>query len=396
MSASRPSPSIASDDPTAFTKGGNSADHLAQLATLGPISIRNFALLTLSIFASIFMLNWAKTILVPIALSVLIAYSLDPVVSWLKRQCYLPRFMGTGLLMLALLGVITFASYALQNQTTEFLDRLPQAVENASRSWRSPSPSAGVIEKVNETAKQIEKATEEATGGQETDPEVTRVRIEEPVFSFRGFLWSSYPGALAFLGQSATVVILVYLFLVTGHLYKRKLVKLVGPSMSRKRIMLLILNDLNGQIKRYLFVLLISGIFVGVVTWLGLWWIGLEQAVLWGIVAGIASAIPYLGPAVVFVATFLVGLLQFGSLTVALVAAIITLVVTSFQGMVLTPWLTSKTSRINAVTVFIGLLFWGWLWGPLGLLMGTPLTIIFKVCCDHISNLRGMGILMED
>ena len=161
-------------------------------------------------------------------------------------------------------------------------------------------------------------------------------------------------------------------------------------------MMLLILNDLNRQIKRYLFVLLISAIFVGVFTWLAFWWVGLEQALLWGIVAGIASAVPYVGPAVVFVATGLVGLLQFQDLAAAFGVAMLSLVVTGIQGWLLTPWLTSQASSINALTVFLGLLFWGWIWGPVGLLVGTPLMIMLRVCCDHISNLRGLGQLLGD
>ena len=368
------------------------------LAVVGPVNIRNLALLVLLLLASVVMLSWARTILVPIAAALLIAYALDPLVLWQQRFLKIPRIIGATLVLTLILGSVAYASYLFQFRATDFLDRLPQAVRNATRSLRLNHPYAepGMIEKVKETAEEIEAATEEAGGGDDTPPDVTKVQIEEPAFELSSLVWHNYEGALTSAGQAFTVAVLVFLFLICGPAYKRKLVRIAGPPFRRRRMMLLILNDLNRQIKRYLFVLLISAIFVGVFTWLAFWWVGLEQALLWGIVAGIASAIPYVGPAVVFVATGLVGLLQFQDLAAAFGVAMLSLVVTGIQGWLLTPWLTSQASSINALTVFLGLLFWGWIWGPVGLLVGTPLMIMLRVCCDHISNLRGLGQLLGD
>jgi len=368
------------------------------LAVVGPVNIRNLALLALLMLAVVVMLSWARAILVPIAAALLIAYALDPLVLWQKRFLRIPRFIGAALVLTLILGSAIYVSYMLQFRALDFLDRLPQAVRNATRSLRVNHPYAepGMIEKVQETAEEIEEATEEAAGGDNTPADVTKVQIEEPAFELSSLIWRNYESALTSAGQAFTVVVLVFLFLICGPAYKRKLVRIAGPPFRRRRMMLMILNDLNGQIKRYLFVLLISAIFVGVFTWLGFWWIGLEQALVWGIVSGIASAIPYLGPALVFIAVGLVGLLQFQDLAAAFGVAFLSLVVTSIQGWMLTPWLTSQASRINALTVFLGLLFWGWLWGPIGLLVGTPLMIMLRVCCDHISNLRGVGELLGD
>ena len=368
------------------------------LAVVGPVNIRNLALLALLMLAVVVMLSWARAILVPIAAALLIAYALDPLVLWQKRFLRIPRFIGAALVLTLILGSAIYVSYMLQFRALDFLDRLPQAVRNATRSLRVNHPYAepGMIEKVQETAEEIEEATEEAAGGDNTPADVTKVQIEEPAFELSSLIWRNYESALTSAGQAFTVVVLVFLFLICGPAYKRKLVRIAGPPFRRRRMMLMILNDLNGQIKRYLFVLLISAIFVGVFTWLGFWWIGLEQALVWGIVSGIASAIPYLGPALVFIAVGLVGLLQFQDLAAAFGVAFLSLVVTSIQGWMLTPWLTSQASRINALTVFLGLLFWGWLWGPIGLLVGTPLMIMLRVCCDHISNLRAVGELLGD
>jgi predicted PurR-regulated permease PerM len=104
--------------------------------------------------------------------------------------------------------------------------------------------------------------------------------------------------------------------------------------------------------------------------------------------------IPYLGIAVIFAATSILALVQFGTITMGLAVGVISLIITTIQDRWFTPWLTSRTTNLNAVVVPVGVLFWGWLWGPIGLIVATPILIIIKTCCDHIENLTSLGELM--
>ena len=133
---------------------------------------------------------------------------------------------------------------------------------------------------------------------------------------------------------------------------------------------------------------------MGVLTWLAFLALGVEQAGFWGVLAGVASAIPYLGPFLVLVGTGVAAFIQFGELEMSIVVAGTSLAITSVQGYLLTPWLTSHISSLNAVAIFIGLLFWGWLWGPVGLVVATPILMIVKSLCDHVVNLRPVGELL--
>lgn len=363
---------------------------------VGPIDVRSTALALLSVLAIIFTLRWAEGVLLPLVFSVLLAYALDPVVGTLERL-WLPRWLGAALLLLAILVVSIYGSFPLRAQAIVMLDKIPAAVQQMRLTMRLSRYQAeeGVIEKVQEAAEEIQKAAEEAGGSQPlAPPGVTRVRIEQPGLNLSGYVWWGSQEVLAVVGQMATVVILVYFFLASGDLYKRKLVRITGPTLTNKKITVQILDDFNHQIRRYLFVLLLSCIFVGVLTWLAFVWIGLEQAPLWGVIAGIGTVVPYLGPALVFAATALAGLLQFETVTMALAVGAISLVIAGIQGWFLTPWLTSRASSINTVAVFVSLLFWGWLWGAMGLVVAAPIMIIVKVCCDHIENLRPIGELL--
>lgn len=362
----------------------------------GPIDIRSATLVLLALFATLLMLHWTQAVLVPLIFSILVSYSLDPIVSTLERL-KMPRWLGATLLVALFIGLVGYASYTLRDQALLLLDKIPKAVQTLSYSLQAnpATPREGVIEKVQEAAEEIQKAAKAAEGSDApSHPGVMKVEIVEPGIKLGEYVWWGSLGALAFLGQLATVVILVLLFLISGDTYKRKLVKITGPTLSKKKITVQILDDINMQIRRHLSVLVVSGIFVGLATWGALWWIGLEQAALWGLIAGVASTVPYIGPAAVFAATAVVALAQFGTITMGLAVGATTLLITSIQGYWLTPWLTSRTSSINAVVVFVGLLFWGWLWGPIGLVVATPLLIIIKVCCDHVENLSTLGELM--
>ncbi len=135
---------------------------------------------------------------------------------------------------------------------------------------------------------------------------------------------------------------------------------------------------------------------VAIGTWLAFRYLGLEQAAAWGVLAGVFNSIPYFGPVLVTGGTAVVGFLQFGSLEMAAVVAGASLLVTSLEGFLLTPWLTSRAARMNAVAVFVGLLFWGWVWNVWGMLLAVPMLMVVKTICDHVEDLKGVGELLGE
>ena len=124
--------------------------------------------------------------------------------------------------------------------------------------------------------------------------------------------------------------------------------------------------------------------------------IGMEQAAVWGLLAGIFNSIPYFGPVVVTAGTAAAGFVQFGTIKMAAIVGGISLVITSLEGYLLTPWLTSRGSRMNAVAIFIGLLFWGWVWNIWGMLLAVPMMMVLKAVCDHIEDFKEVGELLGE
>ncbi len=142
--------------------------------------------------------------------------------------------------------------------------------------------------------------------------------------------------------------------------------KLTGPSLSRKKITVQIIDEIREQIGVYLRTLVLVSTIVGIATWLAYMAVGMPNAAVWGLLAAVANAVPYIGPTLVAGAASVMAFSHFGTVGQALLVGGIQLVITSLEGFVLTPHLMSRSARMNPVAMFVGLLFWGWLWGAWG------------------------------
>jgi predicted PurR-regulated permease PerM len=194
--------------------------------------------------------------------------------------------------------------------------------------------------------------------------------------------------------QAPIVVLLTYFLLASGEHFRRKLLQLVGPSLSAKKDAVRMLEEIDVQIQRNLFATLGANVLIGLGTWIAFEALGVQAAGVWGVGAGVLHFIPYLGPVVFAIASGLAGFLQFGTAAGAFTVAGVSLLVATAIGSFLMTWLQSRFARVNAAVLFIALLFFGWLWGVWGLLLGAPLLAIAKVVCDRVEPLKPIGALL--
>ena len=358
-----------------------------------PVSIRSLSLVLLALFASVFVLQWAKAVFIPLMVGLILSYALSPVVNWLEAR-RVPRWLGAMVLLLVILGTTAGAAYSLKDEALKLVDSLPAAAQKFRQTMKgSPAKSDSTLQNMQKAATQIEQAAKEGAPADvaTTSRGALRVVVESPRFNVTDYLWTGTLGLIALVSQVVVVIFLTYFLMVSGDTFRRKLVKMAGPSLSSKKITLQALHEITGQIQRYLQVQLFTSAAVGVLTGTALWFIGLENAAVWGIAAGILNLVPYVGSLVIAVATALVGFLQFGSLNMAFLVGGASLFIHTIIGNLITPWLTSRASRMNPVAVFVGLLAWGWLWGVWGLLLGMPILMIVKSVCDRVDDLKPVG-----
>ena len=356
-----------------------------------PVDVRNVSLVILAILASLFVLQWARAVLIPIMLSVLFSYAFSPFVNWLEHR-RVPRWLSSAVLLLGILGSMGSGAYLLRLEAAQLIEALPAAAQKLGQALRSSSgKSTSALETVQKAAAQIEQATRDSAAVTGPNRGATRVVIEAPRFNIKDYLWTGSLGLLALIGQTAVVVFLTYFLMLSGDTFRRKLVKLAGPSLSKKKITLQALHEIAEQIQRYLQVQLLTSLLVGVLTAGALTFLGLDNAAVWGVVACVLNLVPYIGSLVTAAASALVAFLQFGSINMAMAVGGASIVIHTLVGNLLTPWLTSRASRLSPVAVFMGLLAWGWLWGVWGLLLGIPILMMVKSVCDRIEDLKSIG-----
>jgi predicted PurR-regulated permease PerM len=197
-------------------------------------------------------------------------------------------------------------------------------------------------------------------------------------------------------GQVLSVLFLTYFLLAAGDLFRRKLVHVVGPSLTNRKTALKILNDIHALNQRYFAVVLAINIIIGIVTGIALRLLGLDHALVWGAVAAVLHMIPYLGVALLAAIVALDAYVQFSTLQMALVAGVIPIAISFVLGVWLQAVLMARAARMNAPVVFISLLFWGMLWGAWGLLLAMPIMATLKTIFDHIESLNKFGDLLGE
>lgn len=366
--------------------------------TPGRTPVGGLPLTILATIALIFSLQWAKAFLIPLVLGILIAFTLNPVVSWLERM-RLPRIVATSLVMLALLGSSTMVAISVYNEAESIMDELPMASYKLANAFkRINNGELGTLDKLRSAANTLKEAASPA--GPEAviagnAPAAPTAPIA-PDINLNDLLWTGSVSAAAFLGQMSMVLFLVFFALLSGNTFKRKLVKLTGPSLSRKKITVQILDDINSSIQKYMLMLLVTNVLLGLISW-AIWHaIGLDNPGAWAVAGALLHIIPYFGSLLAAAATGFAAFMQFDSFSMMLLVAAITLGVASFVGMLVATWMTGRIAKMNATAVFVALLFGAWLWGVWGMLLCVPTIMVIKVISQHVEDLEPLAELLGD
>jgi predicted PurR-regulated permease PerM len=384
------------DNPITSVEGPSDAaapDGLV-LATRGAAPV---ALAVLAVIAVVAALYLARAFFVPLLIGILASYSLRPAVEWLASW-HIPRPLGAALVLAAVVAGSSWAVFSLGDDAAAVIETLPEAARRMRGHVsvaRAGGPSA--LNKIQEAASELEGAATDATG--DGKPAKAKRpgpagREAEPSAWLRDYMLAQSALLFTVAAQAPIVLLLAYFLLASGEHFRRKLVRLAGPTLSRKKDAVRILDEIDVQVQRYLLATVGANVLVGLVTWLAFEALGMEHAGVWGVAAGILHFIPYLGPVLFAIASGVAGFMQVGTVLGAFAVAGASLLVAAAVGQLIMTWLQSRLAHVNAAVLFIALLFFGWLWGIWGLLLGAPLLAIAKVICDRVEALHPVGDLL--
>ncbi len=365
------------------------ADVAADVAGISHLAV---AVVILTVIALVAALYLARAFFVPLLIGILASYALSPVVDWLRAH-RVPSPVGAALVLAVLVGSLSWITSSLSDDGAAMIEKLPDAARKL-RQTLSDSRESGKtpLQNMQEAAIEIQGAATDA--GAKPGARAIAVKASESSAWLRDYALAQSALLFTVAAQTPIVLLLTYFLLASGTHFRRKLVQLVGPSLTRKKDAVRILTEVDVQIQRYLLAMLLSNVLVGVGTWLAFEALGMEQAGVLGAAAGVLHFIPYLGPALLALVAGVAAFLQFGTPLHALAIAGVSLLVAGAIGFVFMTWLQSRFARVNAAVLFIALLFFAWLWGVWGLLLGAPLVAIAKVICDRVESLKPAGELL--
>ena len=353
----------------------------------------------IAILAFVAALYLARGFFVPLLIGILASYALHPLVDGLAAF-RVPRSVGAALVLAIVVGSFSWIGFSMSDDATALIDKLPEAARKLRHDLgtaRLGVPTT--LQNVQQAAQELQGAAADAgappSGGSKpaTTPAARPAPAPEPTW-LRDYTLAQSALLATVAAQTPIVLLLTYFLLASGAHFRRKLVQLVGPSLSRKKDAVHILKEIDAQVQRYLLAILASNALLAVATWLAFLALGLDQAGVWGVAAGVFHFIPYLGPALIALGSGVAAFLQTGSALYALGVAGASLLLAGLIGFGFMTWLQSRFARVNAAVLFIALLFFGWLWGVWGLLLGAPLVAIAKVVFDRVESLKPAGELL--
>jgi predicted PurR-regulated permease PerM len=357
--------------------------------------LQGYGFVSLAVVISIAALSLAEGFFVPVVVSVVAALALARIVRRLER--FIPRWIAAALVVLFLLAGLAALAYTLSDEAARAIAELPTATRSLRQAARALlNDRQGPLRQVQRAVDELERTATESTERPTTPTGVTPVQVVEPPVDFSNVVFLGSQGVLWIAGQLVLVMFLVYFLLAYGDLFKRKLVRISGDTLSRRKVTLQLIDEIGESVAKSISHLTLASIFVGVITAVALFFMDVKYAGLWGLAAALFNFVPYVGPLVVAGGLFLGGIVQFGNLNTALIVASVSIAITSIEGFLFTPIVFGRAVRVNPVAVFIGFLFWGWLWGLWGMLLAMPLLLIIRAVADNVEDLKPLAELLSD
>ena len=361
------------------------------IAGIAAITLFAGILATIAVVGALYL---ARAFFVPLLIGILASYALRPIVDLLKAW-RIPPAAGAALVLAALIAGTSWAAISWGDDAAALIEKLPEAARKVRHQVSDTRrDGATSLQQIQDAATELQGAATAATADKKAPKSTAQARPPEKTPWLQDYALAQTALLASVVAQAPIVALLVYFLLAAGEHFRRKLVQSVGPSLTAKKDAVRILDEIDSQIQRYLLATVACNVLIALGTWLAFKAMGVEHAGAWGVGAGVLHFIPYLGPGLFAIASGAGGFMQFGTAVGGLAVAGASLLVATAIGSLVMTWVQSRVSRVNAAVLFIALLFFGWLWGVWGLLLGAPLLAICKVICDRVEPLKPVGELL--
>jgi predicted PurR-regulated permease PerM len=325
-------------------------------------------------------LYFGAPLVLPVVLAVLFNFLLSPAVRSLKR-IGIPMPIGALLVLLLVMSAVGLVFWQLAAPASGWFERMPRLVQDVQHKLR---PLRESVEQVKRATEQVEKA---ATVGGGTPVREIKVKGPSLLDQLVARAQDVFVGAFMML-------VLLYFLMASDDFFLRKVVRVI-PRMRDKIRAVEIGRSIEVEIGRYFVSFSIISLGVGIAVTFAMWATGMPNPPLWGAMVAVLNFVPYLGPAISLSVISVVSILTFDTLLLATVPPLAYLAIETVEGNVVQPMTFGRSLSLNPVAIFVSLLFWGWIWGPLGILLAVPILVVLKVAADHIESLRAVAEFLD-
>lgn len=350
------------------------------------------------VIVTIAALSLAQDVLIPLALAMLFSFLLAPLVKWLERR-HLPRVLAVLVVVSVAAGGIGALGYVVVRQAVDLTANLPQYQDNIVARVRAlrgggEGGLGKMAENIQNLQKEIKEVSEEAEPPDPGEEKPVKVAVVAEPASPLDWIAGTLGPLLVPLTTGGIVLILVIFMLLSREDLRDRMIHLLGRG--DLNLTTQALQDASSRISRYLLMQLVVNATYGIPVAIGLYFIGVPNAVLWGLLATVLRFIPYVGPIVGAAMPIAVSLAVFQDWTHPGLVVGLFIVLEVWSNNVMEPWLYGSSTGMSSLAVLVAAVFWTWLWGPIGLLLATPLTACLVAFGKHVPQLEFLSVLFGD
>ena len=350
----------------------------ATVAKTTPVQI------VLIMLGTIAFLYFARPVVLPVFLACVAAITLKPLIRWLS-YCHIRPAFAAAIVLSLLIAVAGVGFFHLGRPFMAWVNDAPERMNQLRQRVQKIFPRGARLTQAAAAVNNLGATEEEKKEEQKKAPtvEVKDSRGTSSVLNWTG----------TFLAGVGETLVLLYLLLASGDLFLQKLVH-VMPTLRDKKRAVEISHEIQQNISNYLFSVSLINIGVGLVVSAGLYWLGVPNAAIWGILVAVLNFVPYFGPVVGVFLLASVGLLTFDTLWRGLLPPAWYLLLHLLEANFITPVLLGRRFTLNPVVIFVSLIFWTWLWGVPGALLSVPILVSIKVVCDRVPAMSHVSELL--
>jgi predicted PurR-regulated permease PerM len=345
-----------------------------------PAAIKaSYLQIALVVLGLVAFLYFARPVVLPIFLACVGGMTLKPLIRWLA-QCHIPPALSAAVVLLLLVAGVTIGFIRLGHPALIWLSEAPQHMAALKQKAQKLFPRAARFSQAAAAVNNLGTTEEEQKNTSGVELKASRVPT---IINWTGTF-------LAGLGES---LVLLYLMLASGDLFLQKLVR-VMPTLRDKKRAVDISHEIQQQISNYLFSVSLINLGLGLIVGGGLYWLGVPNAAMWGMLIALLNFVPYFGPFAGISLLAIVGLLTFDTLWRGLLPPAWYLLLHLLESNIITPILLGRRFTLNPVVIFVSLIFWTWLWGVPGALLSVPILVSIKVICERIPSMSHVSELL--